>query len=510
MVALMLITSFSKAQLTVTLTPNNVNCEGLRTGQITANVTGGVPPYLYRWSTSEQTQSISNLHGGYYALKVTDQSGNFGDAEITLTEPEEFRIVQFDATIYTNNYNTSCYSCNDGAITVAVAGGTPPYTYTWSDGSNLQNRNNLVAKDYQLVVTDAFGCQVRELNKELSKPEREDWTPNGNINNNANSFFGTKAGSSFPDIVFKTADIEGFRLKSNLDALFTGKIGIGTASPTEKFEVVGGNAKFGGDVKISTGKILFGSGNNEISFTAASNGHPNFFKIGPGGGLSPEHPCNMPNSNQWVTQVPEMIQISQYSQLGASRLMSIGFDNVNGIIDVAGNNWTGDGSPNLLMNYYCGKDIFMCTGALGGKVNIGTGAYSNNTLNVKGTSYFLGKVGIGVDPNYMTNSTFAVDGIIGARGVNLYDISVAIPDYVFEKNYKLKPLLEVEKFVKENKHLEGFPTAAEVCENGLKMDELQIKQMEKIEELYLYLIELKKQNEALQNRLQKLETKNKE
>jgi len=76
-----------------------------------------------------------------------------------------------------------------------------------------------------------------------------------------------------------------------------------------------------------------------------------------------------------------------------------------------------------------------------------------------------------------------------------------------KKNYKLKPLLEVEAFVKENKHLEGFPTAAEVCENGLRMDELQIKQMEKIEELFLYVIELKKQNDELRNRLGKLETK---
>ena len=75
-----------------------------------------------------------------------------------------------------------------------------------------------------------------------------------------------------------------------------------------------------------------------------------------------------------------------------------------------------------------------------------------------------------------------------------------------KKNYKLKPLLEVEAFVKENKHLEGFPTATDVCMNGLKMDELQIKQMEKIEELYLYVIELKKQNDELKNRLGKLET----
>jgi hypothetical protein len=130
MVALIFFTSLTNAQLTLTLTPSNVNCEGLKTGQIVANVTGGVPPYQYKWSNGQYTQSISSLHGGYYHCYVSDVNGNSTEKELTLTEPEEFRIVQFDATIYPNNYNTSCYSCNDGAITVAVAGGTPPYTYT--------------------------------------------------------------------------------------------------------------------------------------------------------------------------------------------------------------------------------------------------------------------------------------------------------------------------------------------------------------------------------------------
>lgn len=472
---LVVVSTATQAQLNVTLNATNIGCNGYKTGVITATVTGGVPPYHYKWTNDAgDVTSINHVSIGYYGCYVYDSNGNEGKDELTITESEPMRISQFEPHVYGNGYNTSCFFCFDGQINLSVTGGVAPYTYLWSDGSTQQNRTGLAAKSYQVRVTDSYGCVFEEkLNMTLVAPERDDWTQTGNNNVNSNSFIGT---INCMPLSFKTNNVERFRLTET------------------------------GDARLSNGKLLFGSGNNEISFTSASNGQPNFFKIGPGGGLSPEHPCNLPNTNQWLTQFTDMIQISQYPQTGASRLMSIGFDNVNGIIDVAGNNWTGDGSPNLLMNYYCGKDIYMCTGALGGRVNIGTGVNSNNTFNVRGTSFFTGKVGIGINPNSMTTSTFAVDGIIGARGVNLYDISVSIPDYVFEKNYKLKPLLEVEAFVNENKHLEGFPTAAEVCENGLKMDELQIKQMEKIEELYLYVIELKKQNDELKNRLGKLET----
>ncbi|MFP5470504.1 MAG: hypothetical protein ACLGGV_02835 [Bacteroidia bacterium] len=53
------------------------------------------------------------------------------------------------------------------------------------------------------------------------------------------------------------------------------------------------------------------------------------------------------------------------------------------------------------------------------------------------------------------------------------------PDYVFEPNYKLMPLYDVEAYIKEHKHLPNIPTAKEVAEEGLNVEQLQIKQMEK-------------------------------
>ncbi|MCU0467060.1 MAG: hypothetical protein MUF58_00540 [Arcicella sp.] len=72
-------------------------------------------------------------------------------------------------------------------------------------------------------------------------------------------------------------------------------------------------------------------------------------------------------------------------------------------------------------------------------------------------------------------------------------------DKVFEQNYQLKSLTEVERFIKANKHLPNLPSAQEMTEKGIENDKLAAKLLEKIEELTLYMIELKKENQELKN-----------
>jgi hypothetical protein len=79
------------------------------------------------------------------------------------------------------------------------------------------------------------------------------------------------------------------------------------------------------------------------------------------------------------------------------------------------------------------------------------------------------------------------------------------PDYVFNTQYKLPSLLEVEKFIKKNNHLSEVPSAKQVEEKGLDVGETQAVLLKKIEELTLYMIELKKDNEQLKIRVNKLE-----
>lgn len=71
------------------------------------------------------------------------------------------------------------------------------------------------------------------------------------------------------------------------------------------------------------------------------------------------------------------------------------------------------------------------------------------------------------------------------------------PDYVFKKNYNLLPLDELEKFIQTQNHLPNIPAAAEIEKNGMELGDMVKRLMEKVEELTLYVIELKKENTEL-------------
>jgi hypothetical protein len=73
------------------------------------------------------------------------------------------------------------------------------------------------------------------------------------------------------------------------------------------------------------------------------------------------------------------------------------------------------------------------------------------------------------------------------------------PDYVFEKDYKLMPLESVSNFIRENGHLPGMPSRAQILKEGQDIAHIQQLQQEKIEELTLYLIELRKEVKRLNN-----------
>lgn len=108
-----------------------------------------------------------------------------------------------------------------------------------------------------------------------------------------------------------------------------------------------------------------------------------------------------------------------------------------------------------------------------------------------------GDVGIGTT---QPDAKLTVKGKIHAEEVKV-DLSVPGPDYVFEKEYRLKSLEEVEKFVSENKHLPEIPSAKTMEKEGISMGEMQMKLLQKIEELTLYLIQKDKQIDVLQDGL---------
>lgn len=92
----------------------------------------------------------------------------------------------------------------------------------------------------------------------------------------------------------------------------------------------------------------------------------------------------------------------------------------------------------------------------------------------------------------------------GIRSKEVVVESANWPDYVFEPGYKLSDLDHVEQFIKENKHLSGIPAASEVEQGGVKLGELSTVLVKKIEELTLYLIELKKTVQQQQKEIDQL------
>ena len=102
-----------------------------------------------------------------------------------------------------------------------------------------------------------------------------------------------------------------------------------------------------------------------------------------------------------------------------------------------------------------------------------------------------GNVGIGTNN---PDSKLSVNGTIHTKEVKV-DL-IGWPDFVFNNNYELRSLDEVEQHINEKGHLPEIPSEIEVAENGINLGEMDAKLLQKIEELTLYLID---QNKQLQN-----------
>jgi predicted RNase H-like HicB family nuclease len=142
----------SPSSLGVTATLTQVLCNGGNNGSIDATVTGGTSPYTYLWSNGSTTEDIGGLTAGNYVVTVTDFNGcNITDTYL-ITEPSAI-IVSVDSST-----PTTCNGAPTGSISISVSGGTPNYTYLWSDGSTTEDVSGLSAGNYVVTVTDANGC----------------------------------------------------------------------------------------------------------------------------------------------------------------------------------------------------------------------------------------------------------------------------------------------------------------------------------------------------------------
>jgi hypothetical protein len=144
-----------------------------------------------------------------------------------------------------------------------------------------------------------------------------------------------------------------------------------------------------------------------------------------------------------------------------------------------------------IAGYNAGNAAASGTNMVTERVYIGNPTFNSNYLSV---NLLNGNVGIGT----ASTGTFrlAVEGKIGAREVRVTSAS-PWPDYVFSRSYKLRSLANVEAYIKKNHHLPNMPSAQEVKDNGIELGVMNAKLVQNIEELMLYVIDLKKEIEQL-------------
>ncbi len=113
---------------------------------------------------------------------------------------------------------------------------------------------------------------------------------------------------------------------------------------------------------------------------------------------------------------------------------------------------------------------------------------------------------VGIGTGLMGDYKLAVNGKIGCKEV-MVEVTSAIwtwPDYVFEQDYHLPHLYEVEAYISKNKHLPGIPSAKEVTEQGLAVGQMQATLLKKVEELTLYIIDQQKSLDGQQKLIEVL------
>lgn len=140
------------SDISINGTATNTSCNGGSNGAIELSISGGTPGYSVSWSNGGTGQNLNNLPAGSYTPTVTDGSGCVKvGAAITVGQPAPITAVP------TIN-NASCFNECDGSISLNIAGGTPGYTATWSNGSTGTSISGLCAGNYSVIIQDANGC----------------------------------------------------------------------------------------------------------------------------------------------------------------------------------------------------------------------------------------------------------------------------------------------------------------------------------------------------------------
>jgi len=127
------------------------DCNGTNTAALLINTSGGVPPFNFQGNQNGQILQS----GDVYFVVVTDA---IGCERSLLGLIDDCTSTGCTVVASISPLQPSCFDVADGHLSINVAGGTPPYTYKWSNGAETAEISGLNGGDYTVTVTDALGC----------------------------------------------------------------------------------------------------------------------------------------------------------------------------------------------------------------------------------------------------------------------------------------------------------------------------------------------------------------
>ena len=251
----------------------------------------------------------------------------------------------------------------------------------------------------------------------------------------------------------------------------TGEVGIGTVNPISKLEV---KSSLGDGLSVSSPSqtLVMKTGLLGAVIGTTSSSTLNFMTAG----------------STWATLKPD-------GSFGLGTIAPINKLDVNGRMRLRHNG----SSSGIYFNNSSNTDASFIGQYTDNYVGIFTGGAWKFAVNGTDGSVVMGSTNLDNENLALASGyRLKVFGKIISEEVRI-QLKSAWPDYVFEKNYKKLSLGELEKYVDEHKHLPNIPSAKEIEKDGQHLGEMQRKMLEKIEELSLYVIELKKEIDLLKS-----------